>query len=243
MSLISHFPQTSIVEFLRCSNYWAKKNRNAYPVKIYRAVSELYEWIDCPCDDDCNCKEFHCEKHLVRKPGLSFNKCYEHFLNCYVDTKAHRAVREGRTSGRGKNAVIATEIIRCDWKSLSVLSSEKHLLCNNWCEPLHESMAREFSPGSDNIYKAKWLSILCFDVFTAYDNASVALFRRDFRKPSSYYEMMKRIRRDIMTHLDNTGGTLQDFRNYDNPSEFFPEIPRDSPKPIGNIIDKIYLTL
>jgi hypothetical protein len=104
-------------------------------------------------------------------------------------------------------------------------------------------MAKVFCPGSDTIYRAKWLSILCFDTFTAYDNASVALFRRDFDKPRSYYEMMKRIRRDIMTHLDNTAGSLQDFRNYDNPSEFFAEIQNDSPKPIGNIIDKIYLTL
>jgi hypothetical protein len=104
-------------------------------------------------------------------------------------------------------------------------------------------MAKEFRPGPDTIYQAKWLSILCFDTFTAYDNASVALFRRDFNKPRSYFEMMKRIRRDIMTHLYNAGGTIQDFRNYDNPSEFFPEIRSDSLKPIGNIIDKIYLTL
>jgi len=46
-----------------------------------------------------------------------------------------------------------------------------------------------------------------------------------------------------MTHLEHTGRTLQDFRTYDNPSEFFNEIPQDGPRPLGNIIDKIYLTL
>jgi hypothetical protein len=243
MSLISHFPKHSIAEFLRRSNYWAEKNRNAYPVKIYRAVSELYEWIDCPCDADCNCKKYHCKKHLVKKSDVSFDSCNEHFLKCYVDAKAHEGVRKGRLSGRGKNAVIATEKIRGDWVNISEVSSKHHLLCSDWCHPLHESMAKEFRPGPDTIYQAKWLSILCFDTFTAYDNASVALFRRDFNKPRSYFEMMKRIRRDIMTHLYNAGGTIQDFRNYDNPSEFFPEIRSDSLKPIGNIIDKIYLTL
>jgi hypothetical protein len=243
MSLISHFPETSIVEFLRRSNYWAKTNRNAYPMKIYRAVSELYEWVDCPCDDDCNCKKYHCENHLVRKPGVSFNKCYEHFLKCYVDIRIHDAVREGRDSGRAKNAVIASVKIRSCWTNISGVSSKHHLLCSDWCHPLHKAMAKEFRPGPKTIYQAKWLSLLGFDSFTAYDNASVALFKRDFNKPPSYYEMMKRIRRDIMTHLDNTDGTLQDFRKYDNPSEFYNQIPRDSPKPIGNIIDKIYLTL
>jgi tetratricopeptide (TPR) repeat protein len=38
---------------------------------------------------------------------------------------------------------------------------------------------------------------------------------------------MKRIRQDIMAHLKNTGGTLQDFRQYDNPEEFFDQIPRE----------------
>lgn len=243
MSLISYFPEESLKEFLRRSNYWAKTNRNAYPVKIYRAISDLYEWVDCSCDDDCNCKKYQCEKHLVRKPGVSFNKCYEHFLKCYVDTKAHEAVRDGRETGRGKNAVLATERIHSDWARISAVSNKKHLLCSNWCDPLHESMAKDFRPGSDSIYQAKWLSIMCFDAFTAYDNASVALFRRDFHKPPSYFVMMNRIRQDIMAHLEKTGGTLQDFRRYDNPSEFYDVIPDNSPKPIGNIIDKIYLTL
>jgi hypothetical protein len=104
-------------------------------------------------------------------------------------------------------------------------------------------MARKFRPNSDTIYRAKWLSILCFDTFTAYDNASVALFKRDFQNPPDFLNLMKRIRQDIITHLKNTGGTLQDFRQYDNPSEFFDKIPQNSPRPLGNIIDKLYLTL
>ena len=243
MSLISYFPEKSLREFLRRPNYWAKSNRNAYPIKINRAILELYEWVDCPCDDDCNCKKYGCEKHLTRKPNVSFDDCYEHFLNCYVDARNHKAVLDGRKNIRGKNAIIATKAIRNNWDSISGVSSKNHLLCSDWCHPLHEAMAKKFRPGPDSIYQAKWLSILCFDTFTAYDNASVALFRRDFNKPPSYYEMMKCIRQDIMNHLDNSGRSLQDFRNYDNPSEFFPDIPSDNPKPIGNIIDKIYLTL
>ena len=243
MALISYFSSETISAFLRRSNYWAKQNRNAYPVQIHNAISDLYEWIDCPCDDDCECKNYQCTKHLVRKRDITFDVYYNHFLNCYVDTKAHDAVRQGRESGRGKRAVAATEKIRDIWSEVSAISSEKHLICTNWCEPIHESLGRDFRPSSDTIYYAKWLSLLCFDTFTAYDNASVALMKRDFNKPMDYFDLMMGIRQDIIKHLSNTGATLQNFREYDNPSEFFDEIPINSPRPIGNIVDKLYLTL
>jgi hypothetical protein len=242
-TLLSYFSKETVSEFMRRSNFWAKKNRNAYPVKIHNAVNALYECIDCPCDDKCDCKKYQCKKHLVRKANLDFNDCNDHFMNCYVDSKAQEAVRSGRKSGRGRRAAEATIEIQENWKSLSSASSKTHLLCTNWCEVPYDSLARSFQPAPDTIYRAKWLSILCFDTFTAYDTTSVALFNRDFGNPSDYLEMMRRIRSDIMHHLDTTGKTLEDFRRYDNPSEFYPEIPNDGPKPIGNIIDKLYLTL
>jgi len=243
MALISYFSSETLLAFLRRSNYWAKHNRNFYPVKIHKAILELYEWIDCPCDEDCECKNYQCAKHLVRKNNMPFDVYYGHFLNCYVDKKAHNAVRQGRTSGRGKRAVKATAIIRSIWPEISAISSNKHLLCSNCCEPIFASLARDFRPDSDTLYNAKWLSLLCFDTFTAYDTGSVALLKRDFNKPIDYLTLMVRIRQDIIDHLLNTGATLQDFRDYDNPSEFFNEIPEGSPKPLGNIIDKLYLTL
>lgn len=243
MALISYFSAETLSEFLRRSNYWAKQNRNAYPIKIHRAISDLYEWIDCPCGNGCECKKYQCKKHLVRKTGIVFDICYKHFLECYVDSKAHEAVRQGRFSGRGYHAVEATEKICDNWEKISAISSKTHLLCSDWCEPIYESIAKNFQPSSDTIYRAKWLSILCFDTFTAYDNGSVALLKRDFKNPPDFLNLMKRIRQDIMTHLENTDRTLQDFRQYDNPSEFFHEIPENGPKPLGNIIDKLYLTL
>lgn len=243
MALISYFSSETLSEFLRRSNYWAKHNRNAYPLKIHRTISELYEWIDCPCNNNCECKKYQCEKHLVRKTNITFDIHYNHFLECYVDSKIHSAVRNGRDSGRGKRAAEATEKIRDNWAAISVISSKKHLLCSNWCAPLHESLARDFRPRPETIYRAKWLSLLCFDTFVAYDHRSVALLKRDFNNPADYLNLMKGIRQDIMTHLENTGKTLQDFRQYDNPSEFFNEIPENGPKALGNIIDKLYLTL
>jgi hypothetical protein len=242
MTLLGHFSAITISEFLRRSNYWAQQNRNMYPVKIHHAVENLYDLVNCPCPDDCNCRKFGCRHHLVRKAGLTFEDCHNHFLSCYVDVKAQEAVRNERDSGRGRNAVAATLSIRANWQALSAERSEKHLLCTDWCSQLYASMAT-FKPNPDSMYRAKWLSLLDFDSFTAFDNASIALFRRDFRKPETYLQMMQRIRSDIMQHLEKNRRNIEDFRNYDNPSEFFGQIPAGSHKPLGNIIDKLYLTL
>ena len=243
MALISYFSNVTLSAILRRSNYWAKRNRNFYPLKIHKAIMDLYDWIECPCGNDCECKKYKCKKHLVRKKGIAFDIYYNHFLECYVDSKAHNAVRQGRVSGRGYRAVEATNTIRNNWKEISIISSKKHLICSNWCEPLHESLAHAFRPGPDTLYSAKWLSLLCFDTFVAYDNGSVALLKRDFNNPPDYFSLIQRIRSDIIKHLNITGSTIQDFRKYDNPSEFFKVIPEDSPRPLGNIIDKLYLTL
>lgn len=243
MAFISAFPSGTLSECLRRSNYWPKQNRNDYPLKIYRAISELYEWIDCPCGDDCECKNYQCEKHLVRKTDIDFKTHYNHFLECYVDSKAHEAIRQGRVSGRGYRAVQVTAEIENRWTEISITSSKKHLLCSNWCEPLYESLASDFPPKLDTIYRTKWLSLLCFDTFTAYDSNSVALLRRDYQNPANFLELMRRIRQDIIAHLKKIEVTLQDFRRYDKPSEFFGQIPENSPRPLGDIIDKLYLTL
>lgn len=243
MSIIRYFSAETLSEFLRRSNYWAKLNRNQYPLKINLAISELYEWIDCPCDNDCECRKYGCEKHLVRRTGIDFESCQHHFLECYVDSRAQDAVIQGRTAGRAKRAVEASNEIRERWSEISATSIKTHLLCSNWYEPPYGNIARGFQPNSDTLYRAKWLSLLCFDNFTAYDTGSVGFLKRDFNNPRDFLMLMKRIKLDIIAHLQNTDKTLQEFRQYDNPSEFFNEIPKNSPKPLGNIIDKLYLTL
>jgi len=244
MALISYFSAETLSEFLRHSNYWAAKNRNYYPVKIHEAISILYEEIGCPCNNECKCKKYQCTKHVVRKTGIVFDDFYNHFLECYVDSRKHEAVRQGSVSGRGENAVEATKEIRDNWERISAISSKKHLLCSNWYEPFNKLKPLNFKPSGDTIYQAKWFSILFFDTFTAYDYNSVKLLKRDFQNPPNFLNLMKLIREDIINHLEKTGRTLQDFRQYDNPSEFFPEeIPKNCLRPLGDIIDKLYLTL
>jgi hypothetical protein len=100
-------------------------------------------------------------------------------------------VRQGKDSGRGYRAVEATNQIRDKWVEISAHSCKTHLLCSNWCEPLYESIVGGFKPSPEKLYPAKWLSLLCFDTFTAYDNGSVALLKRDFHNPPDFVALMQ----------------------------------------------------
>jgi len=70
MSLISYFSSETLSEFLRRSNYWGKLNRNKYPIKIYRAISELCEWIDCPSKHICSA-QIGTNLHMKTLPVVS----------------------------------------------------------------------------------------------------------------------------------------------------------------------------
>ncbi len=228
---------------MRTSNYWASYNRNGYPEKLENAIQELYEWVDCPCDSNCECKKHNCEVHLVRKSDIPFKKHYEHFLNCYVDQKAHEAIRKERTKGRASNALTVTTQIKSNWNNYASAINKKSLICTEWtCEP-YLTISKSFKPGLDNIYLSKWMALLAMGTYVAYDTGSVSLLKRDFNNHSDYYSLMYDIRKDLISHLRNNRKSINDFCLYDNPGEFYRSVPAGSRRPIGNIIDKLYLTL
>jgi hypothetical protein len=244
MSLLNHFNATHLAGVLRTSNYWAKYNSNNYPEKIENAINELYEWQDCKCSSDCECKRHGCNKHLVRKANIGFDRYFDHFLMCYVDYKAHDALRNQRTKGRGANSVVATNYIKANWENgFSTALSNKNLLCTEWSAEPFTSLCRKFKPGSDNIYFSKWMALLSLNIYVAYDNGSVSLLNRDYNNPKTYYDLICGIRNDLINHLVRNNRTIADFMFYDNPHEFFPTIPHGTYRPVGNIIDKLYLTL
>ncbi len=243
MSILKKFDSAHIASMLRTSNYWAKFNRNQYPVKVEKALSVLYDRIECPCDSKCECKQHGCTHHSVRKPNLSFSTTYDHFLNCYVDEKLHDAICDGRKSGRGSKSVPVTKIIEDHWQEIqNVPSSNKNLICTNWaCEPLHRLLG-EFSPCGETMYMAKWMSLLAMGTYVAYDRGSVRLLKKDYDKPKTYRELMASIRKSLIDHLVQNNTKIDQFCLFDNPKEFF-SIGSSTPRPIGNIIDKLYLVL
>ena len=244
MSLIEYFDSYQLAIMLRVSNYWANHNGNKYPEKIQNAVNELYEWVDCQCDGNCDCKIYGCEKHLIRKKNPTFERYHQHFLDCFVDRKLHNPIREGRKKGRGYRAVKAIEIIRNKWdEEFSSAIDSKSLVCSGWSIEPYASFSKEFKPGPKNIYLSKWMALLSLNTYVAYDNGSVSLLNRDYDNPKTYFELMDRIRRGLIVHLQKNRKSVSDFQLYDNPNEFYSSIPRGSFRPIGNIIDKLYLTL
>jgi hypothetical protein len=241
MPFIGSFDSAVLKSILRVSNYWAKANRNQYPLAFSNLLNDLYDWVPCPCDDQCLCKrEFNCTHHYIRKPDISFEITKNHFLSCYVDKKMRDRVSSGTKQGRGKNTYEAISWIQAIWNELPPLSTT--LLCTEWYDKGWRKHAEAFEADIGTIYKAKWLSILALDTFIAYDTSSVRLLAREYRG-HTYFDLVSAIRTDLIDHLRSNSISISTFRLYDNPHEFYPGIPISQLRPIGNIIDKLFLTL
>lgn len=241
MGFIGHFDSDVLKSLLRVSNYWAKINRNNYPINMANTLLLLYEYVPCPCNSDCQCKQLGCTHHYVRKTNITLEDAKLHFLSNFVDVKMRDAISSGNKNGRGKKAIDATKDIQAKWTKLPVPLT-KHLLCTDWCDKDWKKLALSFKANSDTIYSAKWLAILALDTFMAYDTRSVLLFNRDYRG-DTYFDFLSNIRADLLNHLKVNNASVQSFRLYDNPNEYFPSLPPNHPGAIGNILDKLFLIL
>jgi hypothetical protein len=250
MSYLTHFDTLNIKERLRSSNYWAHHNRNNYPLEIenlFTARPIIYNWIDCPCDENCECKNHGCKKHCVRVNSI-FDDVFKAFLRCFVDTKKRNEVSNdlenngsGQVSKRVKAVAPASLYFKENWNDYSE-PDNLNLLCTKSLESYHK-MTFSLSMDSNSIYQSKWFSILSMGTYVAFDSASVRLINKDYRNPENYFDWMKKLRGDLISHLSKHRITIDDFLCLDDPNEFYPEITAGSRRPLGNILDKIYLTL
>lgn len=241
MSFLSYFDPVVLKSILRVSNYWAAANRNQYPINMTNALNVLYEWVPCPCDNRCDCKQYGCTHHYIRKANISFTEVKSHFLLCFIDKKMRDSVSSGRKEGRGTKAVEAIDYFQKQWNKLPGPLTT-HLLCTKWYDNGWRTLCQSFKADIDTIYKAKWLALLALDIFVPYDTGSVRLLNREY-SGNTYFDLLSRIRDDLSSHLGAAGTSISSFRLYDNPNEFFQEIPLGHPRPIGNIVDKLFLTL
>ncbi len=249
MSLLTYFDNNSIRQRLRQANYWAEKNHNSYPDQIEKLTeSNIYNWIECPCDQDCECKKYGCKKHYVRV-NHKFDDVFKHFLNCYVNKKKHSVIKLylkgkeiNKKDTRIKNIPAICKNVRKKWDTYQSTNIQTNLLCNNWLYPPYDSYAESLKMTSDFIFHSKWLSILNMGTFVAFDTNSLRLINKDYRESTNYKEWLTALRTDLQYFLSKNGVTIDDFLMNDKPSEFFKGISI-SPRPLGNILDKLYLTL
>lgn len=241
MGFLGHFDQVVLKSILRVSNYWAAANRNRYPINMTNALNALYDWIPCPCDNRCNCKEYGCTHHYIRKANISFTEAKSHFLSCFIDEKMRDAVSVGRKDGRGAKAVEAIDYYQMQWNKLPSLLTT-HLLCTEWYDNGWRTLCQSFKANADTIYRAKWLALLAVDTFVPYDTGSIRLLNREYGG-DTYFDLLSSIRADLSSHLRTNATSISSFRLYDNPNEFFTTIPLGHSRPIGNIVDKLFLTL
>jgi hypothetical protein len=250
MSLLKHFDNNSIKQRLRYSNYWAHENNNKYPEQIEKLTkSIIYKWIECPCGQDCECKNYGCEKHYVRV-NEEFPKILDAFLKCYLTKSKNKVVYDACIKGRRINSkdIRVRNLhnicckIKMEWDTYKSVDSQTNLLCTKWLYAPFDSCTASLKMTSDSIFHSKWLSILNMGTFVAFDTNSLRLINKDYRESTNYKEWLAALRTDLKYFLSKNGVTIDDFLMNDNPSEFFEGISI-SPRPLGNILDKLYLTL
>jgi hypothetical protein len=252
MSLLTHFNNNSIKQRLRHANYWAKKNHNSYPIQIDKLTEsktcKIYEWIECPCGQNCECKKYGCKKHYVRMND-EFDDVFEHFLNCYVNKKKHSVIKLNlagkkinKNDTRIKNIPALCNYVEKNWEKYRSTKIKTNLLCSKWLYTPFDSCTGLLKMTSDSIFHSKWLSILNMGTFVAFDTNSLRLIKKDYSKSTNYKELLAALRIDLQCYLSKNGVTIDDFLMNDKPSEFFKGISI-SPRPLGNILDKLYLTL
>ena len=67
------------------SNKQAAKNRNKYPIQEHATRTELWEFIDCTCND-CACKKhLGCDGHWKLKTNVRFDDFMFGLIRMFVD--------------------------------------------------------------------------------------------------------------------------------------------------------------
>jgi len=205
-------------------------NNSKYPIQEQASLLEIWEYVDCECDETCNCKKFGCKKHWKLKNNLSFDDLLSPFLRMFVNRNYHKDLKEWIYGGPQvpdeffKQVVGAYRVIKEFEFHFSTISEKasnhnKTLLCSEWDNDFWRekwSFSLERS-----IYKAKLYCILLPDVGIPYDDKSRNKIYDFFNlnKKSTYHEFLMKYSDFISRVIECEQKKLDDFRRLDDPSQ------------------------
>lgn len=213
------------------SNTNTSKNGNLYPIQEQATLREIWEYVPCACNNNCNCKKFNCEFHWKLKENLEFYDILPSFLRMFVDKKWHIKLIEWierkqplpeKVSVRIKDLVPILIEMRDNWGELykETLNNNKTLICDNWYNDFFKK-EWDFSVRPTSVYRAKQYCILLPDICVPYDSQSRNKILRNF-KINTYYHMLNELRKWIIHILISENQIIHNFRKLDSPQEQLP---------------------
>lgn len=244
MPWIANATTQQLAERIRESNRVAATKTTRYPKWEDRAIRECYMFCSCPCDEKCFCRKYGCTGHWVINGDLTFRKFLGHYV--YLWTPFHDSLENAVLYGdsphpRNKAAVSFLRHLSKTWNE-KIRECEKYtksLICDL---PLDADF-RRFVETAKHLYHSKAVSQIFYDYVVPYDGGSrQELIRLGYGDPTlSLMNTNDRLAKDIRTFIERNGLTIPQFRQLDNPREYFPEIPtRATGQPFSRIIDKIF---
>jgi len=213
------------------SNKQAAKNRNKYPIQEHATRTELWEYVDCTCDESCTCKkDLGCTGHWKLKKNVQFDDFMFGFLRMFVDRCDHlnviTAVDAGDPSNlrsRVKDAyTVLSNLKGGEWKILSAKSADynKTLFCDDWVDSYFREKFEDFKI-KESVYFAKQYCILLPDICVPYDTKSRDKMTSHLKIPrnTNYFEFLSEVRSHFMRAFEKQGITIPAIRAFDAPGK------------------------
>lgn len=219
------------------SNKQAAKNRNKYPIQEHATRTELWEYVDCTCDESCTCKkDLGCTGHWKLKKNVQFDDFMFGFLRMFVDRCDHlnviTAVDAGDPSNlrpRVRDAYTVLRNLKGEWKTLSEKSANynKTLFCDGWFDSYFKEKFESFKI-KESVYFAKQFCILLPDICAPYDTKSRDKMTSHLKIPrnANYFEFLSEVRVNFLSAFKKQGIRLPVIRALDSPGKDLPFDPR-----------------
>jgi hypothetical protein len=238
MGELANISLDKITEKIRTSNKESALGNQKYIYWENKAIIENYEFIPCECDDKCWCRQHSCTGHY-RIKKMTFEKFIDIYVTLWTPPQVRDAVKAAvlkglRFDGRQINAVKHLRRLQAKW-DITIDEASRWVKCG-LCNILPKV------PYIENLYEAKIISQLYYDVIIPFDTASRnRIISAGYDDPYlNYREMNRQIYADLNKTLDKM--SMQEIRfSIDMPWKAHTDIkfPKDG-QPISRIIDKMF---
>jgi len=215
------------------SNEQAAINRNKYPIQEHATQTELWEYVDCTCDESCGCKKLECTGHWKLKKNVQFDDFMFGFLRMFVDRCDHlnliTAVDAGDPSNLRSRVKDAYTVLRNlkgeEWQLLSAKSADynKTLFCDDWFDSYFKEKFESFKI-KESVYFAKQFCILLPDICVPYDTKSRDKMTSHLKIPrnANYFEFLSEVRSNFVDAFEKQSIKLPTILAFDSPGKNSP---------------------
>jgi len=219
------------------SNKQAAINRNKYPIQEQATLTELWEFVECTCDESCTCKQLGCTGHWRLKKNVPFEDFMFGFLRMFVDRCEHlnliTAIDRGDPSNlrpRVKDAYTVLRNLKENvWELMSAKSAEhsKTIFCDGWADEYFKEQFESFQI-KESVYLAKQFCILLPDICVPYDTKSRDKMTMHLKIPrnANYFEFLSKVRETFLAAFKQQGIKVPAVRAFDSPGKDLPFDPR-----------------